>query len=73
MKEIIVNRASFGDGWISVEDGLPDDTSVDVLVCDCSGACTVACMGTYYWTVWDQSWKSDEITHWMPLPEPPKN
>ena len=81
--EIIVNRAYFGDGWVSVNDRLPD-THVPVLIYDADG-------GKYPmyvdWTfksstgkiLWDFGANYDEdgnalpatYSHWMPLPNPP--
>lgn len=71
--------------WISVEDRLPeDDTNVLVLF---NGEIKIGFMTwehpTYEETwesykYWDESyhdgqgWEHWEITHWMPLPEPPK-
>lgn len=52
--------------WISVYDSKPDDTR-DVLVFDDGEIKT----GFYHagWVVLDD--ESDEVTHWMELPEPP--
>lgn len=57
--------------WISVEDWLPEDW-VDVLVLLHCGNCVVAVKSGH---IWRERWTHmlvDEITHWMPLPEPPK-
>jgi hypothetical protein len=56
--------------WIPVLDRVPE-LGVDVLVLQRSGQCEVA------WRhVVDGNWMSyaalGEITHWMPLPQPPK-
>lgn len=57
--------------WISVKDRLPEDDSH--VIC-----CTVTKKGTkniiigYYM---DGAWRcgmNSNVTHWMPLPEPPK-
>lgn len=56
--------------WISVKDRLPKDLSW-MLVLEASTDCAIA-----YWT--GERWSADretplgEVTHWMPLPEPPK-
>lgn len=60
--------------WVSVKDRLPDDVK-DVIVCDELGLVYPA----YYYTC-DECWMysfaaercEHKITHWMPLPEPPK-
>lgn len=54
--------------WISVKDRLPEDAS-DVLIVWADGV-SEAC---YF----DETWCRDgrrllSVTHWMPLPEPPK-
>lgn len=60
--------------WISVEERLPDDDR-DVLVCvngntiD-TGYCTFGHGGNRYWTTYAAI--RNNVTHWMPLPEPPK-
>ena len=57
--------------WISVKDRLPEKEQ-DVLVAD-NGFIAV---WTFYGDYWEDShgwWQEfDEVTHWMPLPEPPK-
>jgi hypothetical protein len=61
--------------WISVEDKLPNGG--DVLVSNGDEIW----LGSYRWhSVDDGSWavymnapfRSNSVTHWMPLPEPPK-
>ena len=59
--------------WIPVSERLPENGE-DVLVCD-GDAMAVACFNTKD-RVWDffelDFWSSSDVTHWMPLPEPPK-
>jgi hypothetical protein len=74
--------------WISVEDRLPEEHtnlmgsgfSDNVIVIDASGYMTV-CNYMYPWRNMSllgfrppkgSNIKPEEITHWMPLPEPPK-
>ena len=69
--------------WISVKDGLPED-DVRVLVCGNGGdeshviAITQYTHRKYGYNIegWIEPWQyffyNYEITHWMPLPEPPK-
>lgn len=56
--------------WISVLEKVPE-LGVDVLVLQRTGHCEVAWKDIY-----DGNWSSfaalGEITHWMPLPAPPK-
>ncbi len=59
-------------GWISVDDNLPEERELVLVYCTDSG-----CVGTA-WMVGDE-WCISEpqaigranLTHWMPLPEPP--
>lgn len=65
--------------WVSVSDRLPDNIDEEVLVCnegygkDGTGFATVA---VYNGNGWLECWERKQylacITHWMPLPEPPK-
>lgn len=64
--------------WISIKDKLPKErTSVIISIKD------VYCTPPYYhvvcgwllndcWVVGKHIYYNNEITHWMPLPEPPK-
>ena len=64
--------------WISVKDKLPE-LHEEVLVCNEEyglselGFATVAVLdGTDWIETWDRRTEIHYITHWMPLPEPPK-
>lgn len=53
--------------WISVDDSMPDD----YCACLCAG---VDIEMEIVWFDMEDGWRDDyEITHWMPLPEPPKD
>ncbi len=57
-----------GGKWIPVTERLPKDEA-NILVCHKNGFVTTnAWLGTHWW------FKNEKnpITHWMPLPEPPK-
>ena len=62
-------------GWISIKDRLPDD-DVSILICSerktISKATYSSDMGRYYIADSDLWYNELDITHWMPLPEPPK-
>ena len=55
--------------WISVKDKLPEPLE-DVLVCYTCGK--VACGFKSYLSGWLFEVLYGPVTHWMPLPEPPK-
>ena len=58
--------------WISVKDRLPEESGEYLAYCgEYDGICVL-----YYEVLktkgkWRTKWK-DDVTHWMPLPEPPK-
>ena len=61
--------------WISVDDGLPEDWA-DVLALSRYGFLETA-VYTGVSGKWRTAWNGDtlemdSITHWMPLPQPPK-
>lgn len=64
------------DGWISVDDALPENDA-DVLVCLDSGFMGVGYYidegkdGVGVWQSGGMLFLSSEITHWMPLLQPP--
>lgn len=81
--ESFVKGAEWSDehpNWISVEDELPpkeskyDDNSIVVLATDGNGVYKGLYRSGEYlsgWFTYDL-WELDNITHWMPLPNPPK-
>lgn len=56
--------------WISVNDRLPNPHE-DVLVYD-KTAYSVTCACLSFLGEWFDVPMKNEVTHWMPLPEPPK-
>ena len=59
--------------WIPVSERLPERRET-VLVCDVRENYMNAWeyLGRDEW-LWDSTiWRTEDITHWMPLPEPPK-
>lgn len=61
-----------GNEWISVKDRLPEGYK-DVLVCDEIYGCFIAFYDKSH-SVWYRKYRRalTGVTHWMPLPEPPK-
>ena len=72
----LVDRIKTIGGWISVNEKLPDDET-DVLAYLRNGeetriaACCYA-RGVWYDCVMNCVVVIQDVTHWMPLPEPPK-
>lgn len=67
------------DKWISVKDALPEDSKEALVFAPACNIIGKMLIGCYYhesdtWTVYDfrDSKLNEAVTHWMPLPEPPK-
>ncbi len=68
LSHYLANKGYTKQEWISVEDRLPEKQTA-VLVCfdnDCISTDFIASSGMWY-----DHWHKT-ITHWMPLPTPPK-
>ena len=59
--------------WIPVSDRLPEPGDY-VMVCDIREDWISLCefSGDAWYDFGCKMWDIDEVTHWMPLPEPPK-
>ena len=63
--------------WINVKERLPEDHE-EVLVYIPGESCIDIAVhrtllkGYAYWSCSDDAYDNDEVTHWMPVPEPPK-
>lgn len=59
--------------WISVEDRLPDDSFLEkeIIICILNRFGERRVDTKKFWGVHSALWNND-ITHWMPLPKPPK-
>jgi hypothetical protein len=74
-------RQTMSNEWISVNEKLPE-TNCNVLVCKTNGLLTIMSfhkefetgLRRFHWWGFGQ-WinQHHQVTHWMPLPEPPKN
>ena len=64
----IINSAPTVGGWISVKDRFPNEDSF-VLVCNKEGS---VFEDWFKFGAWQAYAGLPEITHWMPLPKPPK-
>lgn len=63
--------------WISVEERLPEDNSVFVLCAVKDGSETFVTEGWYlkrngHISLLDEDYAFCDVTHWMPMPEPPE-
>lgn len=78
---LIANGVTVGDAnnatttWISVEDRLPEP--MEWMLCFCStNVVHILRLDDYghYWTTQSlcNHYKKEYVTHWMPLPQPPK-
>ena len=56
--------------WVSVDDRLPDDDEVVIICTDKNFVYAGELIGDT-WFLDNDSWTAT-VTHWMPLPEPPK-
>jgi hypothetical protein len=64
---------AMGDGWQPIETA-PDDTPVWVNLVECDGD-TEQCIAVQFNDEWTDQFRHEielPVTHWMPLPEPPK-
>jgi hypothetical protein len=64
------------NNWISVEDELPkgdyDDECIDVYSIAMGRITDCTYIDSNYWETY-QGDRIYDVTHWMPLPEPPKD
>lgn len=67
LADYLVRNGVTVQGWISVKDGLPEPTYC-VLVVGAYSEMAIDALGT------DGEWMGmvEDVTHWMPLPKPPK-
>ncbi len=64
----------YKDGWISVEDELPESGQCVLLYSPKSGVGEGAWLSDKgYFEQWRWNTILTNVTHWMPLPEPPKS
>ena len=57
--------------WISVKDRLPEESDEYLAYCgEYGGICVLYCKVMKTKIKWLTNWK--KVTHWMPLPQPPK-
>lgn len=57
--------------WIPVEERLPEPQENPVIACDYTGVCLAWYSPTMGWQ-YRTGLSGVDITHWMPLPQPPK-
>ena len=61
-------------GWISVKERMPEDyVNVLIAMTDVAGTfVAVAWRENNGWNDGEGGWPDENVTHWMPLPEPPE-
>ena len=71
--ELLATDNNVGDKWIPVSERLPEN-SKDVLVWGSGYAVHIAWYVPTFneWRTNEYDYDDGEVTHWMPLPEPPK-
>lgn len=73
LEKLAAEKDANNPEWISVKDRLPEENVV-VLICVDNGRCKevkVSGLTGFGWMLFDKN-KNKEVTHWMPMPEPPK-
>lgn len=65
-------RRDYEPRWISVTERLPEDDTICILTNGISDA--IGCRGKVFgWhLIWTDYLAESDVTHWMPLPTPPK-
>ena len=81
-EHIIIQAPEFNyifNKWISVKDKLPKVDEIVLIYTPKDKVITSACInpieyrGTFWFYPENNGWNEDEVTHWMPLPEPPND
>lgn len=70
--DLMIDHGVTVQEWISVKDRLPERFVYVLVMTDFGEAAVARIKGNGYWYI---GWDNDQyagITHWMPLPEPPK-
>ena len=77
--EEIYNAGYRKQGWISIDERLPEDFETVLALCKDGGMFVGRCARytvSYKWEIWTAMKStrtvSRKVTHWMPLPEAPK-
>ena len=65
-EHILENSEALSPQWISVEDRLPEESQTVLAIFDHGDKKEIALATLDRW------WKVNSITHWMPLPQPPR-
>ena len=59
--------------WISVKDRLPEEAVMEYIIYATNGIDVRSSVWSHgHWIDDEGYWLDDYVTHWMPLPEPPK-
>ena len=73
IKNLIDGMPTVG-GWISVKERMPEDyVNVLIAMTDVAGTfVAVAWRENNGWNDGEGGWPEENVTHWMPVPEPPE-
>jgi hypothetical protein len=63
---------ALGGGWVSVEERLPEVGTDVIGYSEKKDRCFVVAYSDTYKSFFSGQFTNDDITHWMPLPLPPK-
>ena len=76
--DFVINEIPAVNQWIPCRERMPEPLR-DVIVCTVIKTVTVAWINGNEWYFADtgnghiEQWSFDDVTHWMPLPEPPES
>ena len=69
----LINNGVTVQEWISIKDGLPKNGKEDVLIALLWGGVDIGwCEDGRWRSEFVNEYEDGEVTHWMPLPNPPK-
>ena len=71
--DYLIRNGVTGQEWVSVEDGLPENGKESVLIALRWGEVDIGwCEDGRWSSEFINEYEEGEVTHWMPIPQPPK-